>query len=714
MDKRKTALLLTVCILTINIINFIIEAWIDKVQASSFILDNKSNKVVIFMVDNIQLEDYTQDSYLNYLLNNSFSAFVSGRQNGKVSEAKAKLAIGSGHRLDIGNDMKLAYKHSDDKIIYNRLSSLIEQNINSDYRNYIGYIGNEVHKKNLTTCLIGNSDINVPDRSAALITMDSHGIIDMGNVDNTVIYDSNFPGGVRTDYSKVLELYNYYYTKSDILTIDIGDLTRLEYYKSKLKPESYELYRETAINDISQLINTIISQANEKTSYILLSSYPAIADIKAGFKLMPIIVHDNSKGGLLYSDSTRRIGIITSLDIADYILKKLRVTDNSSIEEIKLSNVMSKLIALKRKLLNVSVMRLPVLTWYAIFEIICAIACFLYMLNFNHKKMILANFVKISMLANIVAPAILLYVSIFDISNAAAYFVLFILFSYLLALILFKCFKSFKGQFLAAAIFVNASLVIDLIRGSAFMKNSVFGYDPIIGARFYGIGNEFAGVFIGSGILLMGCFLQLYEEEVEKRPKATSLLLASFSCFQLYMIGMPFIGANFGGTIAAVFGYYFFYASVKKRKLSIAQLLILLMVLIMALTSIILMDLLNPSNTTHIGKFIADIKENGINVLIQTLARKAAMNIRLIKYTIWTKVLLCIILIITIMFFKPVRLLHNIFKKYRYFTAAWLGLSAGSIAGLIANDSGIVMAATAMIFTGYTILYMCLEERSVA
>jgi len=75
---------------------------------------------------------------------------------------------------------------------------------------------------------------------------------------------------------------------------------------------------------------------------------------------------------------------------------------------------------------------------------------------------------------------------------------------------------------------------------------------------------------------------------------------------------------------------------------------------------------------------------------------------------------LCIILIITIMFFKPVRLLYNIFKKFSYFTAAWLGISAGSIAGLIANDSGIVMAATAMIFTGYTILYICMEERAAS
>jgi hypothetical protein len=179
---------------------------------------------------------------------------------------------------------------------------------------------------------------------------------------------------------------------------------------------------------------------------------------------------------------------------------------------------------------------------------------------------------------------------------------------------------------------------------------------------------------------------------------------------QLFILGMPFMGANLGGTIAGVIGYFFFFTSVKQKRINDKVLLNLCIVLVLSLSAIIIVDLLNSNNNTHIERFITDIRENGIKVLYSTLSRKVAMNLRLIKYTIWTKVLLCIILIITIMFFKPARLLRSIFKKYRLFTAAWIGISAASIAGLIANDSGIVMAATAMIFTGYTILFICLEE----
>jgi hypothetical protein len=173
---------------------------------------------------------------------------------------------------------------------------------------------------------------------------------------------------------------------------------------------------------------------------------------------------------------------------------------------------------------------------------------------------------------------------------------------------------------------------------------------------------------------------------------------------------MPTKGANFGATIALVFGCYFFMVTMQGNQVNISRLITLVIIVVMVTGMIVSIDLTNPDNSSHIGQFITDIKENGVKVLLSTFSRKLEMNLRLIRYTIWTKVLLCIILIITIMFFKPVRLLHDIFRKYRHLTAAWFGISAGSIAGLIINDSGIVLAATAMIFTGYTILYICLEE----
>ena len=727
--KRKTAVLIIALIIVISLINiFLEEAWIHQVQASSFLLDNKAPKVVIIMADYIQLEDFAQNDYLAWLFNNSYTSIISGRQNNKPSISKAKLAIGTGKRLEVSNSLKNAANYNDSSevldnqfvvgergnVIYSDIEYLKKQNKENGYESRIGYLGSKLKQHNKVTCLLGNSDTDIINRSSILIAMDQNGIVDVGDVENTVISDSSFPGGKRTDFSKLTSLYMEYSATSDLTIIDTGDLGRLDYYKNQMAPEDFAAQKMTTINNIADFTRNIIANTKQKTIFIILSTYPSKNNFQSGLKITPIVVFENNGAGFLYSDSTKRTGIITNLDIADFVLEKLIPEEISSLIEVSGTAPLRAMLSLTRKLLNISVMRLPVLTWYAIFEIICATAGLIYMFSLKDKNLSLTKIVKIIMLVNIVAPAVLLYMSLFYISSTIAYFGLFILISFIIATMLFYLIKTSIGQFLGAALIVNISIIIDLLRGSTFIKNSVFGYDPIIGARFYGIGNEFAGVFIGSGILLAGCLLQYYKSFAERKPKTITLILLVYSIFQLAIMGMPFIGSNFGGTIAGVVGYFFFFSSIKQRKVKITHLLLLAFILLIVVSSIVALDLINPSNTTHVGKFITDIKDNGLKVLYSTFYRKAAMNLKLIKYTIWTKVLLCIIVIITIMFFKPVRLLHGIFRKYKYFTAAWLGISAGSIIGLIVNDSGIVMAATAMIFNGYTILYMCLEESSAS
>jgi hypothetical protein len=645
-----------------------------------------------------------------------------------VEGKKAKLAMGVGKKLEVSSGLKNVANYNNDmeivdnrivigekgNVIYSDINNLKKFNKKSHYDAYVGYLGNMLNKHKKTTCLIGNSDTDIINRSSVFILMDENGIVDFGDVENTIKYDSSFPGGKRTDFTKLTSLYRKYSTISDLTVIDTGDLARLEYYKNQLSSEDFAAQKLAAINNIAEFTRNIIDNTKEKTIFMMLSAYPSKSNLQSGLKLTPIIVHDNNGAGFIYSKSTKRTGIIINLDIADYVLGKLINEDISNLKQINGTTPLSTIQSLTRKLLNISTMRLPVLTWYAIFEIICASAGLIYIFNFSKKNLLMIKLVKITMLVNIVAPIVLLYMSVLDISNTIVYFGLFILISFIIATLLFFLIKTSILQFLGAAFLVNSFIILDLLRGSILIRGSVFGYDPIIGARFYGIGNEFAGVFIGSGILLAGCFMQHYKSFIERKPKTITFMLIIYSCFQLYIMGMPFIGSNFGGTIAAVAGYFFFFNIVQQRKIKIVQLLLLGFVLIIVLSSIVVLDLTNSNNTTHIGKFITDIRDNGISVLYSTIARKAEMNLKLIKYTIWTKVLLCIIVIITIMFFKPVRLLHGVFKKYRYFTAAWIGISVGSIVGLLVNDSGIVMAATAMIFTGYTILYICLDERAAS
>lgn len=728
MYKKRIAIILTilVCLISCSIISFFIkEVCNTKVQASSLFMSNGQTKAVMISIDYLELSDIAKDEYLQKLFNKSYIALVSSRQIGKASASKAKLTIGAGKRLLLQDRYIQAYNYpwqvedfyqlepklKKGNVFYQNIKELKQTNRNSEYAKNIGYLGDRLSAVDKTACVIGNSDTDIYNRNNVLIAMDSNGIVDMGEVTNTVLYDMDFPGGKRTDFAKLEELYKKSLSASDFMIIDTGDLARLEYYRNKLSEEQYKELKGQTLKRVSEFIKNIIEKDNKNTTFVLVSAYPSSTSIKKGDKLTPFISYTENGSGVLYSKSTRREGIITNLDIADYIIEKLGIGEESQIQELDTDEPLWVLQKLNKRLLNTSVLRLPVLTWYAVFEIACGIMGLLYMLSIGRiRSGSIRGFINKSLLVSISAPVVLLYMAVFNISSAAIYFAVFLILSYGIAYLISRIFKDDISRFAAIAFLVNASLIVDLLRGSALIRSSVLGYDPIIGARFYGIGNEFAGVFIGSSILLAGCLIHKKKVYAGCSLWVIKIMLLIYLVAELYIIGMPSKGANFGAAIAAICGFYFFYSSIIGKPIRLKQLIFLGIILVLAISLIVLIDLNNIDSTTHIGRLIVEIKKNGLKVLYSTIARKLEMNIKLIKYTIWTKVLLCIILIITIMFFKPVRLLHDIFREYKHLTSAWLGISAASIAGLLVNDSGIVMAATAMIFTGYTILYMCLEK----
>ncbi|MDF2839879.1 MAG: hypothetical protein K0Q99_650, partial [Clostridia bacterium] len=223
MSQRRIAAILTATfIIVISYINiFIEEAWNNKVQASSFFMDNNNRKVVVLMADHIELQDFAKNDYLAWLFNNSYSALISGRQTGKASAAKAKLAIGTSKRFEISSSLRNAANYDETienldnqivigesgNVIYHDLKGLKNQNKESDYTSYIGYLGRELKQQKKTACVIGNGDTDTMNRSSVLIPMDEYGIVHAGDVENTTISDIGFPGGKRTDFTKLMSLY---------------------------------------------------------------------------------------------------------------------------------------------------------------------------------------------------------------------------------------------------------------------------------------------------------------------------------------------------------------------------------------------------------------------------------------------------------------------------------------------------------------------------
>src|SRR5699024_10049038 len=119
---------------------------------------------------------------------------------------------------------------------------------------------------------------------------------------------------------------------------------------------------------------------------------------------------------------------------------------------------------------------------------------------------------------------------------------------YALGRVLFKDDLKQMGFFALVTIIV---VVVDCIFGTYLMKNNIMSYDAIVGARYYGVGNEYEGVSIASPIFAFAILLNYNK----KLPK-WSIVIASIVI--LITSAYPTMGANVGESISLTAAYLLF------------------------------------------------------------------------------------------------------------------------------------------------------------
>lgn len=90
--------------------------------------------------------------------------------------------------------------------------------------------------------------------------------------------------------------------------------------------------------------------------------------------------------------------------------------------------------------------------------------------------------------------------------------------------------------------------------------------------------------------------------------------------------------------------------------------------------------------------------------------RKLAMNLRLIRVSIWSKVFAVSLIVLGLLALKNDRFLRHLAQDTPYLVNGFAGVIAGALAGLALNDSGIVTAATCISFLVVPALYAALSE----
>jgi len=684
----------------------------------------ENKKVVMVIADYLDIRDIRSMEFTQRLSAAGYSALMSNRQPGRASAVKSKLIIGAGKKLELDRDMvsgggeesllkqyRLISGKSPVKgsLVYTDINRLRLRNRNSEYRNYIGYIGETVNANGGSTCFLGNADTSEPDRSSMLVAMDASGIVDLGASGGVLMEDELFPYGKRTDYKRLAELYKQYLPASSFIVIETGDMARLEAFRDFMSEEGFLSCRRAVLERIDSFMEALAASGGFDT-LIFISTYPSGHEAERNNRLTPVIVYGSGGSGLLYSENTRRDGLVLNTDLAGFIEWKLGYSGSSKIKETKREDPLEFLGIDSEEAARVSRLRTPVLTAYAIMSIAAMLMLFAAAVFCGRLRGALVSGAGHIIAYGILTfPVVFLFMSrVYAGDNPVSYVSASAAVATSIAVFTHFVLKDrIKGALFVCTLLL-VGLVMDILAGGPYIKQSVLGYDPEIGARFYGIGNEYAGMFIGSSLAAYGSL-----QELAGRPYGKAVSVLFYSACTL-LLGTAPLGANFGGALAGAAGYMLAYSVAYGIKFTKRNILSGIFIFIAAAAMLFIADSLGIGSRSHMGSLVADIDENGFEVIVSTVSRKISMNMRLMRYTIWTKVLLSIIAIIAFMLYRPAKLLKELFESSKYLKCSWMGIAAAGIVGFAVNDSGIVVAATAMIYMIFTLLLMCMGERKEA
>lgn len=574
-----------------------------------------------------------------------------------------------------------------------------------------GLLGEKLKEAGLSAAVLGNSDTSsAAHRPAALIASDFQGMIPSGQVDSSLTRASWGFLPFRTDYQALLRQTLEALATASLVVIDTGDLFRLEAIQHHGLEEVVKQERRAIIRDINDFYYAIYQRINpENTLLILASTTPSPAQIQQKNFLVPVIMSGNHlTPGLVYSPTTRRPGLITNTDLTASILSFLGIEPPVTLTGQPVSGVpfdgenpLSHLQQKNWEMLFTYQNRPKIIKPYIGLQIITIISAI--PLFFNWHRFI--SYYRFLLALMVATPAGLLLVELFIHESLIIYSIILVLLTTLLAFLAIRIFPDKSIQpFVLLGMFTAGLIIVDLLTGSFLMKQSLLGYDPIAGARYYGIGNEYMGVLVGSSFLGFGVFFQ-------QLPSPTGLLcsIIYFSSLIWLMFAADY-GTNLGGTITLLVATTYWLWR-WQRETIIKNAVSWLLLSSAAFTLIITVGLgFQYDRPSHIGRTVQLVQQEGLVELWYIMWRKLEMNLKLIRYTPWTRVFLAALLALGILLFRPAGFMRRLFETRRPVYEATVAIVLGSITALAWNDSGIVAAATTMIFGVYPLLSLALSD----
>lgn len=251
-------------------------------------------------------------------------------------------------------------------------------------------------------------------------------------------------------------------------------------------------------------------------------------------------------------------------------------------------------------------------------------------------------------------------------------------------------------------------LAADLVLRLDLVTRSFMGFDLIGGARLYGMGNEHVGLLIGSSLMAAA-------EAGERWRKARWPLTIGILSLA-WLVASPVLGANVGGSLAtaAAVGACAagWHADCRpKLKAALGRAAMGAALAASVLLAAALQDTsASASQHTHLALTVEAAREVGNEYVLSVARRKLALNWRLLRYSLYSRIMFVAMLVVMAAFWAPAGGLLRALERRPRLRVALEASALGAAVALVANDSGVTAAAGALLAPAAWVLELALNQ----
>ena len=667
-----------------------------------------AGNVRLVIMDGVNLEHLDDARLVNIkiLLEQGAIGLANANTAGGRSGANSAVTIGAGSRA-LGPQAEIVL-HRDDlfessfagdvlarrtgispppgSLVLPSIALVINANEALHHRVQVGYLADSLAAGGRTAAVLANADGEELSRAAAAIIAKGNGIVNGGHVGRDLLTQQQlWPFGVQSD----LDQFSHWLRQLrniDLVVIDLGDTGRAQDYSVLALEGVGETFRLNALLQLDLLVGLLLEEHQEGDLLLMagLQADGLLGEEEAKW-LVPVIAYGQGfEPGLLTSPTTRRRGLVASFDITATILQHFELYRRGEIHGQPLNWVgqeapLGYLLNREAEMAQIYLLRTPLVKGYiGVIIIMVGLAVAALLLKWQRLEML-----RLMLAAVAASPLILLLLGV--IPGSIWMVPVWITLALGAALVL-KRFEPITAMRTLGA--VTALIVaFDALLGAWLQQRSILGYDAIAGARYYGIGNEYMGV-------LVGCTLLAVSGLLSKRKLPAAIVFAAV----ILLLMLPGVGANLGGTLAAILGFTVALVgsspltNQKHRRLAVLAGIIIL-------GALVLFNL--TGEQSHVGRFFTAVVADPAEFWL-AVQRKLAMSWRLVRWSLWSRAFAALFVAALWLLLTNRRLMAQRLGEH------WPGVRgamAAALAALLLNDSGVVAAATTLLYLTLPLLY---------